>query len=127
MIAWQDVTVTYPDAELPTLRGVSLEIPDGDLCLVVGPTGSGKSTLLGSVNGLVPHFTGGTLSGRVTVAGRDTAGHQPRELAELVGYVGQDPLRGFVTDTVEDEIAYGMEQLGITPWRCASGSKRRST
>ena len=115
MIAWQDVTVTYPDAELPTLRGVSLEIPDGDLCLVVGPTGSGKSTLLGSVNGLVPHFTGGTLSGRVTVAGRDTAGHQPRELAELVGYVGQDPLRGFVTDTVEDEVAYGMEQLGVAP------------
>ncbi|MFT4226330.1 ABC transporter ATP-binding protein [Micropruina sp.] len=115
MITWRDVTVTYPDATRPTLRGVSLEIPDGDLCLVVGPTGSGKSTLLGSINGLVPHFTGGTLSGRVTVAGRDTAGHQPRELAELVGYVGQDPLRGFVTDTVEDEVAYGMEQLGVTP------------
>ncbi len=115
MIAWQDVTVTYPDADRPTLRGVTLEIPDGDLCLVVGPTGSGKSTLLGSINGLVPHFTGGTLSGRVTIAGRDTAGHRPRELAELVGYVGQDPLRSFVTDRVEDEVAYGMEQLGVAP------------
>ncbi len=115
MIVWDDVTVGYPEANRPTLRRVSLEIPDGDLCLVVGPTGSGKSTLLGTINGLVPHFTGGTLTGRVTVAGRDTARHRPRELAELVGYVGQDPLRGFVTDTVEDEVAYGMEQLGVHP------------
>ena len=115
MIAWQDVTVRYPESDRPTLHGVNLEVPEGDLCLVVGPTGSGKSTLLGTVNGLVPHFTGGTLSGRVTVAGRDTARHRPRELAELVGYVAQDPLRGFVTDTVEDEVAYGMEQLGVDP------------
>ena len=115
MIGWQDVTVRYPEAGRPTLAGTNLEIPEGDLCLVVGPTGSGKSTLLGTINGLVPHFTGGTLEGRVTVAGRDTARHRPRELADLVGYVGQDPLRGFVTDTVEDEVAYGMEQLGIQP------------
>ena len=115
MIGWQDVTVRYPEAGWPTLAGTNLEIPEGDLCLVVGPTGSGKSTLLGTINGLVPHFTGGTLEGRVTVAGRDTARHRPRELADLVGYVGQDPLRGFVTDTVEDEVAYGMEQLGIQP------------
>ena len=77
--------------------------------------GAGKSTLLGAINGLVPHFTGGTLGGRVVVDGWDTALHRPRDLAEVVGYVGQDPQRGFVTDTVEDEIAYGMEQLGIDP------------
>ena len=95
------------------MRDVSFEIPAGELCLVVGRTGSGKSTLLGAVNGLVPHFTGGRLDGRVVVGGRSTADHPPRELADLVGVVGQDPLAGFVTDTVEEELAYGMEQLAI--------------
>jgi energy-coupling factor transport system ATP-binding protein len=69
--------------------------------------------LLKCVNGLVPHFSGGLLAGAVTVGGRDTRTHRPRELADLVGYVGQDPLAGFVTDTVEDELAYGMESLGV--------------
>src|SRR4051812_38363773 len=85
------------------------------MCLVVGSTGSGKSTLLKCINGLMPHFTGGTLAGRVTIDGRDTRHHRPRELADAVGYVGQDPLSGFVTDTVEDELAYGMESLGVEP------------
>jgi energy-coupling factor transport system ATP-binding protein len=97
------------------LSGVDLRIPEGDLCLVVGATGSGKSTLLGAINGLVPHVSGGVLAGEVLVDGRSTAKHRPRDLADVVGYVGQDPLRGFVTDTVEDEIAYGMEQLGVRP------------
>ena len=81
--------------------------------LVVGRTGSGKSTLLGAMTGHVPHFTGGTLAGHVRIAGRDTREHRPRDLADLVGVVGQDPLAGFVTDTVEEELAYGMEQLGL--------------
>ncbi len=115
MIRFENVGFRYPEASRPVLAGVSLELPEGDLCLVIGGTGSGKSTLLGAINALVPTFTGGTLSGRVLVAGRDTAHHRPRDLADVVGYVGQDPLRGFVTDTVEDEIAYGMEQLGINP------------
>lgn len=115
VIDFDQVSVSYAGASVPTLDRVSFSIAEGDLCLVVGATGSGKSTLLGAINGLVPHFTGGTLGGTVTVAGRTTAGHRPRDLAEVVGYVGQDPLRGFVTDTVIDEIAYGMEQLGIAP------------
>ena len=115
MITFDRVSVTYANASRPVLDQVSLTLPEGDLCLVVGGTGSGKSTLLGAINGLVPHFTGGLLGGRVLVDGRDTARHRPRDLADVVGYVGQDPLRGFVTDTVEDEIAYGMEQLGIAP------------
>ncbi len=115
MIRFDQVTMTYPDAVAPTLRDVDLHVPEGELCLVVGRTGSGKSTLLRAVNGLVPHFTGGTLAGRVTVAGRDTATHPPRELADVVGVVGQDPLAGFVTDVVEDELAYGMESLGLAP------------
>jgi energy-coupling factor transport system ATP-binding protein len=115
MIEFDQMTVTYSEAATPVLRDVCLRIEEGELALVVGRTGVGKSTLLGAVNGLVPHFTGGTLAGRVTVAGRDTRSHPPRELADVVGVVGQDPLSGFVTDTVEEELAYGMEQLAVPP------------
>ncbi|MGK9458945.1 ABC transporter ATP-binding protein [Streptomyces sp. G6] len=115
MIRFEDVSVTYDGAAEPTVRGIDFEVPEGELVLLAGPSGVGKSTVLGAVSGLVPHFTGGTLSGRVTVAGRDTRTHKPRELADVVGTVGQDPLSHFVTDTVEDELAYGMESLGLPP------------
>ncbi|BCL20129.1 ABC transporter ATP-binding protein [Streptomyces tuirus] len=115
MIRFEDVSVTYDGALEPTVRGIDFEVPEGELVLLAGPSGVGKSTVLGAVSGLVPHFTGGTLRGRVTVAGRDTRTHKPRELADVVGTVGQDPLSHFVTDTVEDELAYGMESLGLAP------------
>ncbi|MEO3850775.1 ATP-binding cassette domain-containing protein [Streptomyces sp. B8F3] len=113
MIRFEDVSVVYDGAAKPAIRGVDLTVPEGELALLVGPSGVGKSTLLNAVCGLVPHFTGGTLRGRVTVDGRDTRTHPPRELADVVGTVGQDPLAHFVTDTVEDELAYGMESLGL--------------
>ena len=113
MIELEQAGVTFADTDRSVLSGVDLSIPEGELVLVVGRTGSGKSTLLRTVNGLVPHFSGGTLHGRVVVDGRDTRTHRPRDLADVVGYVGQDPLAGFVTDTVEDELAYGMESLGL--------------
>ncbi|MFF4045690.1 ABC transporter ATP-binding protein [Streptomyces chartreusis] len=115
MIRFENVSVTYDGAAEPTVQGVDFEVPEGELVLLAGPSGVGKSTVLGAVSGLVPHFTGGTLRGRVTVAGRDTRTHKPRELADVVGTVGQDPLSHFVTDTVEDELAYGMESLGLAP------------
>jgi energy-coupling factor transport system ATP-binding protein len=115
VIRFEHVTVTYVDAARPALRDVDFTIPAGEMCLVVGGTGAGKSTLLGAINGLVPHFTGGQLRGRVTVAGRDTRTHPPRELADVVGFVSQDPLAGLVTDTLEEELAYVMEQLAIEP------------
>jgi energy-coupling factor transport system ATP-binding protein len=115
MIELDRVSVTYAEAPTPTLRDVNLRIEEGELALVVGRTGVGKSTLLGVFNGLVPHFTGGTLAGRVLVDGRETRTQPPRELADLIGYVGQDPLSGFVTDTVEEELAYTMEQLAVPP------------
>ncbi|MFD9319803.1 ABC transporter ATP-binding protein [Streptomyces sp. NPDC060053] len=115
MIRFENVSVTYDGATEPTIQDVDFTVPEGELVLLAGPSGVGKSTLLGTVSGLVPHFTGGTLRGRVTVAGRDTRTHKPRELADVVGTVGQDPLSHFVTDTVEEELAYGMESLGLAP------------
>ncbi|MGH3371899.1 MAG: ABC transporter ATP-binding protein [Nocardioidaceae bacterium] len=114
MIELDDVSVTFSGGTRPVLSHVDLAVPEGELCLVTGRTGSGKSTLLRAMNGLVPHFSGGTLSGRVAVDGRDTRQHRPRDLASVVGFVGQDPLSGFVTDNVEDELAYGMESLGLS-------------
>ncbi|MFE2632599.1 ABC transporter ATP-binding protein [Streptomyces sp. NPDC059374] len=115
MIRFENVSVTYDGAAAPTVDGVDFVVSEGELVLLVGPSGVGKSTVLNAVSGLVPHFTGGTLRGRVTVAGRDTRTHKPRELADVVGTVGQDPLSHFVTDTVEEELAYGMESLGLAP------------
>ncbi|HST67704.1 MAG TPA: ATP-binding cassette domain-containing protein, partial [Mycobacteriales bacterium] len=115
MIDFDAVTVTYAGSSQPVLRDFTLTVEEGELCLVAGRTGAGKSTVLGAINGLVPHFTGGRLAGRVTVAGLDTRTAPPRELAHLVGVVGQDPLAGFVTDTIEDELAYTMEQLAVPP------------
>ncbi|MEO7589045.1 MAG: ATP-binding cassette domain-containing protein [Arachnia sp.] len=115
MIHFQNVSITQPDATRPLISDATFSIPDGDLCLVMGRTGTGKSTLLGAINGLVPHTSGASLSGDVTVAGRSTRTHRPRDLADVVGWVGQNPLAGFVTDVVEDEVAYGMEQMGLSP------------
>ncbi|MCX6509333.1 MAG: ATP-binding cassette domain-containing protein [Actinobacteria bacterium] len=115
MIRFEHVTITYPEAEAPTLVDVSFEVPEGELCLVVGVTGSGKSTLLRAVNGLVPRFSGGVLAGSVVIDGKSTADLPPRDLADVVGVVGQDPAAGFVTDYVEDELAYAMENLGVAP------------
>lgn len=115
MIEFDQVSFRY-DLDGPSiLTNVDVTIDEGELVLVVGSTGSGKSTLLGAVNGLVPHFTGGHLSGEVRIAGRATSQHRPRDLADVVGMVPQDPLASFVTDTVEEELAYTMECLGVAP------------
>jgi len=111
VIELRHLTVGYGDR--PVLADVDLTIADGALVLVAGRTGVGKSTLLGTFNGLVPAFTGGTLTGDVLVDGESVLHLPPRDRVETVGYVGQDPAAGFVTDVVEEELAYGMEQLGL--------------
>jgi energy-coupling factor transport system ATP-binding protein len=113
MIRFDDVSFRYDGARSPVLDRVSLEIPEGELCLVVGPTGSGKSTLLKAINGLVPHTEPGTMRGTVTVDGRTTRELRPDDVAGVVGYVAQDPVSGFATASVEDELAHGMESLNI--------------
>jgi energy-coupling factor transport system ATP-binding protein len=115
VIDFDEVTVTHGGSTTPVLRSVNLHIDEGELALVIGPTGVGKSTLLGAVNGLVPHFTGGEVSGEVRVDQRSTRTHHPRDLADVVGVVIQDPAASFVADNVEEELAYSMEQLGLSP------------
>ena len=94
---------------------VNLEILAGEFVLLMGATGSGKSSLLRVMNGLTPHLTGGELTGDVHVNDRSIRNLRPRDLAESIGYIGQDPLAGFVSDRVEDELAFTMESLGLSP------------
>jgi energy-coupling factor transport system ATP-binding protein len=115
MIELRGITFTPPDSSEHVLKDVDLTIEEGELLLVSGPTGSGKSTLLGVLAGLVPRFSGGVLDGDVLLDGASIVRTPPRERAGIIGYVGQDPVAGFVTDTVEEELAYGMEQLGLPP------------
>ncbi|UDY24535.1 ABC transporter ATP-binding protein [Nocardioides sp. Kera G14] len=115
MIELRHVSVALPDRPAPVLDGVDLTIAAGELVVLAGPTGAGKSTLLGVVSGLVPRFTGGSLTGDVLLDGVSILHAPPRERAEVIGVVGQDPVAGFVTDTVDEELAYGMEQLGLAP------------
>jgi energy-coupling factor transport system ATP-binding protein len=107
------VTFSYPDETDPVLDDVSLSVREGDFVLVVGHTGSGKSTLLRAMNGLVPHFSGGTFAGQVLVSERSTLDHPPRRLTDVVAFVPQNPAASFVVDRVEDELAYAMENLAV--------------
>ena len=97
------------------LDGLSIEVKEGEMVLVIGHTGVGKSSLIKLVNGLIPHHTGGILSGEIEVAGRSTRSLKPGQLSDVVGIVGQNPANGFVADNVEDEIAFGLEAHGIAP------------
>ena len=115
MIEWRGLTFRYDQAARPTLCDVDLRVAESELVVLAGRTGSGKSTLLRTVNGLVPHFSGGRLAGDVLLDGVSVRHRAPRELADTVGYVGQDPVSTFVSDVVEDELSYGMEQLGLAP------------
>jgi len=121
VIGFEAVTVTYEDAAAPVLRDFSLAVEEGELCLVAGRTGVGKSTVLGAINGLVPHFTGGALRGRVTVDGRDTSTHPPHVVGRTSVVRGS---RGVVVEerpiarlkaireiTEEDVVAYLLPEI----------------
>jgi energy-coupling factor transport system ATP-binding protein len=111
-ISFAGVSFGYPDGPL-ALDGVDLEVEPGEILLVVGDSGSGKSTLLRATNGIVPHSSGGRFAGDVVAFGRSTRTHKPRELADVVGFVHQDPEAQFVVDRVEADVAFVLENLGL--------------
>jgi energy-coupling factor transport system ATP-binding protein len=111
-VVFDAVTFSYPSAPSAALTA-DLSVPEGAFVLVAGPTAGGKSTLLRAINGLVPHFSGGSFAGRVLTAGRDTRTVPPRSFADLVAFVPQNPGASFVLDRVEDELAYAMENLAV--------------
>lgn len=102
----------YPGSAAPALADVSVELAGG-LSVVAGPSGGGKSTLLRVLNGLVPHFHGGSIRGSAVVGGDDVLTTPTRRLARRVGFVFQDPEMQFVAATVEREVAFGLENLGV--------------
>jgi energy-coupling factor transporter ATP-binding protein EcfA2 len=113
IIEFSNVTYFYPGVRTSVFKELSFAIPEGSFTLIVGPSGSGKSTLLRCLNGLVPHFTGGTMRGRTRVADRDPLALGPRGMSDCVGFVFQDPESQFVVDRVEGELAFAMENMGL--------------
>lgn len=114
MLEVRKVTFTYPQARRPALVDVSFKVAAGEFVLLAGPSGSGKSTLLRCLNGLAPHFTGGVVAGQVCVAGLDAFQLGPHRLSRHVGFVFQDPEAQGVLTRVEPEIAFGLENAGLS-------------
>jgi energy-coupling factor transport system ATP-binding protein len=114
-LSFESVGYRYPGGMRPALDGIDLHVEPGELVLVVGESGCGKSTLLRAATGLVPHFHGGELSGRVTLDDRDTRDARPSELARHAGLVFQDPESQLVTERVLSEPVFGLENLGFPP------------
>ncbi len=111
LIKIDHVTYTHWNQSSPTLHDVSLTIKRGTLNVLVGPSGSGKSTLCGLFNGVIPHLHGGDMEGDVYVQGKNTKDLEVKNLARRVGRVFQDPETMFAMLYVDDEIAFGPENL----------------
>ena len=107
------LTFRYRRATAPAIRDVSLTVSSGEVVLVAGPSGCGKSTLIRAINGLIPHAYSGELAGSVTIDGQSTAELKLRDLARTIGTVLQDPAKQIVGATVEAELAFGPENLGV--------------
>lgn len=114
MIETTDLKFTYPTASKPCLNGINLKIYDGELTIIAGPTGCGKSTLCCTFNGIIPHLSSGFMEGDVTVDGLNTRKHKVFELAQHVGMVFQNPEEQIFSLKVEDEVAFGPENLGLS-------------
>jgi energy-coupling factor transport system ATP-binding protein len=110
----ESLTYRYPGRKRPALTALELELQEGELILLAGASGSGKSTLLRAASGLVPHFFGGELAGRVLVGGLDTREHGPAELAAVASCVFQDPESQVVMNSVAAELAFPLETRGAS-------------
>ncbi len=113
IIETSNLTYTYPGGTEPSLVDVSLSIEKGEFVILTGPSGCGKTTLCRCLNGLVPHFYSGKLEGDITVAGLKVSEHSIYELARHVGLVFQNPENQLFALSVEKDVAFGLENLGL--------------
>ncbi|MCX7711481.1 MAG: ATP-binding cassette domain-containing protein [Clostridia bacterium] len=113
MIQIKGLSFLYNDSKEPALNNINLQIGEGEFVGIVGPTGAGKSTLALCLNGVIPHFLHGEFYGEVKVDGKDTVENDCARIAYSVGSVFQDPEAQIVSTRVEDEIAFGLENLNI--------------
>ena len=113
LIETRNLTYTYPGGTKPSLLNVSIKIEKGEFTLITGPSGCGKTTLCRCFNGLIPHFYQGELKGEVVVAGLKVAEKQIYELAKHVGLVFQNPENQLFALSVEKDVAFGLENLGV--------------
>jgi len=114
MITFDHVSFSYPEVALPALHKVTLTLVESTFTLISGPSGAGKTTLLRCLNGLVPHFSGGVLTGRIRVGDLDPVALGPEVMCRHVGFVFQDPETQFVMDYVEDELAFALENAAMS-------------
>ncbi|MDR2203807.1 MAG: ATP-binding cassette domain-containing protein [Nitrososphaerota archaeon] len=114
VISLSDLVYTYPGASKPSIDGVSLNIAKGEFVLITGPSGCGKTSLCRTFNGLIPRFYQGELKGQVFVAGQDIAGKQTFDVAKHVGLVFQNPENQLFALSVEKDVAFGLENLGMS-------------
>lgn len=112
LIEVKDLSYTYPQATYPAIKNINLEINQGEFILLTGPSGCGKTTFCRVLNGLIPKFYNGEMTGKVIVNGLDTADHNTMELAQHVGLIFQNPDNQIFALTVEKDIAFGLENLG---------------
>ncbi|CUS04845.2 putative enzyme [Candidatus Promineifilum breve] len=115
MIRLTNVTYSYPRATVPALNDITLEVPAGQFCAVIGANGAGKSTLCAALAGFVPHFYRGQLTGKLEVAGIDVAASSLAQMAGTVGLVFSNPFNQITGArfSVREEVAFGLENMGV--------------
>ncbi|MGA2309686.1 MAG: ATP-binding cassette domain-containing protein [Candidatus Bathyarchaeia archaeon] len=114
IIEAKNLTYTYPGGTKQSISDVSLRMEKGEFVLVTGPSGCGKTTLCRCFNGLIPHFYQGEMKGELTVAGLKVSEHPTYELAQHVGLVFQNPENQLFALSVEKDVAFGLENLGVS-------------
>ena len=113
IIETTNLTYTYPGGTKQSINDISIRIEKGEFTLITGPSGCGKTTLCRCFNGLIPHFYQGEMKGEITVAGLKVSEHPTYQLAQHVGLVFQNPENQLFALSVEKDVAFGLENLGV--------------
>jgi len=113
IIETKNLTYTYPGGTKTSINDISIKVEKGEFVLITGPSGCGKTTLCRCFNGLIPHFYQGELKGEITVAGMGTITHETHAMAKSVGLVFQNPENQLFALSIEKDVAFGLENLGV--------------